>query len=247
MQDDVTTLVCLFHHRDQARAAMNDLLKTGLPDSAISLIEGRVGPEEKDELASFEMPDKDYDRLKAGLRDGGVVLAVDASADHTGPIESIFEKHSAGKIDEADKTYGSAPAPVAAAREDQGSFIPLVKEDLEVGKRTVDRGGIRVYRRVIEVPVEESVSLREEHVNVDRHTVDRPATEQDFAFGNRSFELTETAEEAVIGKSARVVEEVVVGKSASERTQTISDSVRHTEVEVEEIPASRTETYRRPN
>ena len=100
----------------------------------------------------------------------------------------------------------------------------------------MDAGGVRVYRRVIEIPVEESVSLREEHISVDRHAVDRPVTDADLlSGGDRVIELTETAEEAVIGKSARVVEEVHVGKQVSEHTEHIQDSVRRTEVEVESI------------
>ena len=107
---------------------------------------------------------------------------------------------------------------------------------MSVGKRTVDAGGVRVYRRIVEIPVEDSVSLREEHINVDRRTVDRAVTDADLlAQGERVIELTETAEEAVVGKVARVVEEVHVGKQMSEHTERIEDTVRRTEVEVEEI------------
>ena len=93
-----------------------------------------------------------------------------------------------------------------------------------------------MYRRVVEVPVEESIRLTEQHVSVERHPVDRPVTHQDLRLqGERTIELTETAEEAVVGKSAQVVEEVRVGKVATERTEQIHDSVRRTEVEVEEM------------
>ena len=71
---------------------------------------------------------------------------------------------------------------------------------------------------------------------MERHAVDRPVTEADLALqGNQTFELTETAEEAVVGKTAHVVEEVIVGKTATERTEHIHETVRRTEVEVEEI------------
>ena len=55
---------------------------------------------------------------------------------------------------------------------------------------------------------------------------------------DQSFEVTETAEEAVVEKSARVVEEVMVSKDATERTEHISDTVRRTEVEVEQVDAT---------
>jgi len=117
--------------------------------------------------------------------------------------------------------------------------IPIVQEELRVGKRAVQRGGVRIYQRMTERPVQESVQLREEHVNVERHPVDQPATEADMAaFKEGSVELRETAEEAVVSKTARVVEEVVVGKEATERTADINDTVRRTEVDVEQLGAT---------
>jgi uncharacterized protein (TIGR02271 family) len=123
--------------------------------------------------------------------------------------------------------------------------IPVVEEELKVGKREVQRGGVRVYSRVVETPVNESVNLREEHVSVERHRVDQPISTTDAtAFKEQSIELRESAEEAVVQKSARVVEEVVVGKEVSQRQQNISDTVRHTEVQVENL-ASDADYYRK--
>jgi uncharacterized protein (TIGR02271 family) len=123
------------------------------------------------------------------------------------------------------------------------SRIPVIEEELKVGKREVQRGGVRVFQRVRETPVNESVQLREEHVKVERHPVDKPATAADLAaFKEGSVELRETAEEAVVSKTARVVEEVVVGKEVTQRTEQINDTVRRTDVEVEQLGASRTGT-----
>jgi len=117
--------------------------------------------------------------------------------------------------------------------------IPIVQEELRVGKRAVQRGGVRIYQRMTEKPVQETVQLREEHVNVERRPVDQPATEADMnALKEGAIELRETAEEPVVSKSARVVEEVVVGKEATERTENINDTVRRTEVDVEQMGAS---------
>ncbi len=243
LQDDLTTLVCLFHHQDRAQAVMNDLNQAGIPQSAITLIGGpnaAVDALDKSDLASLGMPDKDYDHLKNGIREGGVVVAVAAPGTHANTIEDIFKKNSATKIDEADKTSlagAAAAAPLAAEAVNAETAIPIVEEELVVGKRAVNQGGVRVYRRVVEVPVEESVNLREEHVTVERHAVDRAVTGTD-AFRDRTIELTETAEEAVVGKNARVVEELLVGKTSSQHTETVRDTVRKTEVEVEEIPGS---------
>jgi uncharacterized protein (TIGR02271 family) len=114
--------------------------------------------------------------------------------------------------------------------------IPVVEEELAVGKREAARGGARIHTYVTARPVEESVTLREEHVNVERHPVNRPASEADLnTFKEGTFDVTERAEEAVVSKQARVVEEVVVNKEATERTETIRDTVRRTDVDVDEL------------
>ena len=115
------------------------------------------------------------------------------------------------------------------------TVIPIVEEEIAVGKRQVQSGGARIHTYVTEKPVEASVTLHEERVTVDRRPVDRAVTDADMAFGEKSFEVTETSEEAVVGKTARVVEEVVVGKTATERTETVRDTVRRTDVEVEDL------------
>ena len=122
--------------------------------------------------------------------------------------------------------------------------VPIVEEELEVGKRQVQSGGAAIHTNVIETPVEQSVNLREEHVTVDRHAVDRPVTAGDTAFQDRSYEVTQTAEVPVVAKTARVVEEVVIGKTATDRVETIHDSVRRTDVDVEELDSTRTGTDR---
>ena len=136
-----------------------------------------------------------------------------------------------GSAGAASALQGSQQRDTSAA-----AAIPVVQEELKVGKREVQRGGVRVFSRVVETPVNESIGLREEHVNVERHAVDQPISPADAtAFKEQTIELRETAEEAVVEKSARVVEEVVVGKEVTQREEQISDTVRHTEVEVERL------------
>lgn len=121
--------------------------------------------------------------------------------------------------------------------------IPVVEEELKVGKRAVQRGGVRVFTRVTEKPVQESVDLRKERVTVERHAVDQPASEADMAaFKEGTVELRETSEEPVVSKTARVVEEVVVGKEVTQETENIKDTVRRTDVDVEQLGASDTGT-----
>lgn len=127
-------------------------------------------------------------------------------------------------------------ADVAGAEE----VVPVVREELQVGKRTVTTGGVRIYARTVETPVTETVSLRSERAVVDRRPVDRPATEADLdALGETTIEVRETTEQPVVGKEARVVEEVRVGKVVEHHTQDVTDTVRNTEVAVEPIEPQR--------
>ncbi|WP_279603718.1 YsnF/AvaK domain-containing protein [Methylobacterium sp. E-041] len=112
-------------------------------------------------------------------------------------------------------------------------YIPVVEERLNVGKRMVDSGRVRVRSYAAEKAVSENVTLRDETVHVDRRVVDRAVTPGDMAlFEDKVIEATEMREEAVVSKEARVVGEVGIRKDAAQRVETITDKVRHTEVEV---------------
>jgi stress response protein YsnF len=111
--------------------------------------------------------------------------------------------------------------------------IPVIRENLQVGKEEVERGGIRLRSRVTENPVEETVNLREENVNVERNPVDRAATEADFR--EEDVEMRERAEVPVVNKEARVVEEINLNKEVTEREETIRDTVRETEVDIDKL------------
>jgi uncharacterized protein (TIGR02271 family) len=113
--------------------------------------------------------------------------------------------------------------------------LPIVEEQLRIGKRTVERGGVNVRTTSQEVPVQETVNLREENVTVERRPVDRAVGNAPDAFREGTIEITETAEVPVVSKEARVVEEVVVGKEVTERQETVRDTVKRTEVEVDEV------------
>ena len=230
-----TTLVCLFHQDSHAQAALDDLHRAGVDRSSITTISGKTEANSIfSTLDTMGVPQRDLKHLQEGVADGGTLIAVAAISDHVKVVERIFGDHRATKIDEAVRDV--EPTPLAAPASTESDVIPILDEELQVGKRTVDQGGVRVYRRVVEMPVEASIDLREEHVVVDRRPVDRPANQADLdAQGTRSFELTETAEEAVVGKSAHVVEELLVGKVVGEHTEHIRDTVRHTEVEVTEL------------
>lgn len=124
---------------------------------------------------------------------------------------------------------------------EQGEIaLPVIEEQMVVGKQVVNRGGVRVHTSVTETPVEKQINLKEEKVNVERHKVDREVTDADMKnFKEGEFEVRTQGEEAVVGKTARVVEEVVVGKDVTENQKTVSGTVKRTDVEVDEIKSKK--------
>jgi len=115
--------------------------------------------------------------------------------------------------------------------------IPVIQEEMEVGKRDIQTGKVRVRSQIIDRPVEENLRLRVEHINVERNPVNRPATEADLAnFREGSIEATEHAEVPLVAKETRVVEEVKVKKDIEEVNQTVRGSVRRQDVEVDRSP-----------
>ena len=124
--------------------------------------------------------------------------------------------------------------PVVAGRGTE-DVLQVVEERLNVGKRAVSRGKVRLHSYVVETEVSENVTLRDETVTIDRHPVDRPvATLGADAFQERTIEMEEIDEEAVVGKTARVVEEIGIRKDVSDRTETVRDTVRSTKVDIED-------------
>jgi len=115
--------------------------------------------------------------------------------------------------------------------------IPLSKETLDVSARRVG-GTTRVRRYVVETPVTREVPLHDETTTIERR---KPLTDQTGApgqFEERTVEVQETKEVPVVEKKAEVAEEVVVSKTATDRTETVQDTVRHEDVAVEPAATS---------
>ena len=177
-----------------------------------------------------------------GVRRGHVLLTAridDARADEA---IRLLDQSGAVDVDQLQDewrrqglTAGDADARDFGTRDE---VIPIVEERLAVGKREVERGGVRVRSYVVETPVSEQVSLRQENVSIDRRPVDRTLTGAEDAFRDRTIEMTETAEEAVVAKTAAIKEELTIRKDVSERTEEVNDTVRRTEVEVERTPGA---------
>jgi hypothetical protein len=127
------------------------------------------------------------------------------------------------------------PEPPVVAEE----HIPVVEEELRVGKRTMVRGGARVHAFMEEVPVVETIELLEEQTTIERRPVNRRLSEEEIVASgllqDRVIEVAEMREEAVVTKEAFVREELVVKKTVEKRIEQINDTVRRTAVEMERL------------
>lgn len=214
-------------------------------------------------LKDFFMPEEDRYAYSEGLSRGGTLLTATVEPAHVETAYDILEQNGSVDLDQRESTWrkegwsgysagtatgsttttGTATGAVTEATALKGTgtatgetdYIPVVEERLNVGKRVAESGRVRVRSYAVEKPVEEQVTLRDETVHVDRRAVDRPVTAADEAlFETKTIEATETREQAVVSKDARVVEEVGIRKDAGQRTETVTDTVRRTEVEVED-------------
>ena len=256
-------VVGLFEQRSDAEAALNDLVNSNFDRSHIDVKEQYTENSQNSlahlrrELEGEGVPEADAKLYEDGVRAGDTLEVAHVSDDRADEARDIMNRHGALDIHDAFTQRGGAGvvAPLAAvaapvspmpqtttANRETGNdeiVVPIVEEELSVGKRQIQRGGARVHTRMTERPVDASVTLREESVTVERHAVNRPVSGNEAAFGQAADVVVTTTEEVpVVSKEARVVEEVVVGKTETERTETVRDTVRRTDVEVEDVSAN---------
>jgi len=261
------TVIGLFDNKTEARAAMEELVEQGFIRENIDVSDRRfddsvtgdttaatTGTGVGDSISNFfsslfgddETTAQNYTNA-AYEADAILTVQVD-SEERARAAAEILDRHGAIDVDSRAAQYQQNFAQTSGTTENTATTgdnmsIPVIEEELQVGKRAVERGGARVRSRVIEKPVEETLRLREEHIVVNRQPVNRAVTDADMQnLKDGDIELTERAEEAVVSKQARVVEEVSVGKEVSEREETIRDTVRRTDVDVEETGGVTQET-----
>ncbi len=141
----------------------------------------------------------------------------------------------------APRTDIEARSGFGAAREAAGNVevIPVGEETLNVGTRRVAGETTRVRRLVVETPVEQGVSLREERVVVERRKPTGAAsTATQAILTDTAVEMSDSFEVVDVWKSVRVTEEIVLRREVTERHETVRDTVRRDEVIVEQTARS---------
>jgi len=252
------TVIGIFNSADEAQDAVQQLLDNGYNDNEVDYSgsatnysgTGTYNDDNENESGIsrfFKNLFGDNDegkRYSNAARNRYVVTVHASSAEEARRASDLLDEYGAIDTDENNGTYtddGTGSYRNTASdykfndTDNENKKIPVIEEELNVGKKVVQTGGVRVRSRIVEKPVEETIRLREERVNVERNKVNRPASDADFNNLNNTIEVKEHAEVPVVNKEARVVEEVDVNKSVNEREQTIRDNVRRQDVEVEDL------------
>jgi len=212
-------------------------------------------------LQKYGVKGTDLDGFCEGIRRGATLICAHTDDANATRVAEMFRGSPSVDLTRRTERWRSqgwsgydpkAPALASTDIEREREFgrnelhVPIIQETIAVGKREVDRGGVRVETHMVETPVQEQVALRDEQVRVERHAVNRPVGAGD-EMGDRVVEMRARGEEAVVAKQARVVEEVIVKKEGATHQETIRDTVKRTEVDVKQLATERTDRASRPS
>jgi len=232
------TLVAIYPSRAEAERAKDRIVACGIPSAKVALSPewtGEATPKKDDRswwdwLFGSDVPEHHRDWYGSNLRDGRTAVSVYLDdTTRRSEIQALLHEH--GALDAELATGEAGPGITGSERTSATEQrIPVVKEELEVGKRQrEDRYHVRVYTTAR--PAQESVNLRDERVIIERRPASGPA---DGTLPEaREFDVVEKHEEPVVAKTGRVTEEVVVRKDSTERTETVEGNVRETHVDVD--------------
>ncbi|CAO3451613.1 YsnF/AvaK domain-containing protein [Azospirillum largimobile] len=233
-----TIVVGLYKETGSAKKAFQALIAAGCQetdietfggaDSADKAAQGLLGHGFEKELA---------EQYGAAVRQGHTLVAADIADDDADAAEAILDENGAIDLPEASAGQKAGNKKAGNGGTVEQETLQSVKEEVEIGKRRVAKGGMKLTSEVTETPVRDTVTLRDETVDVEHRKVDRALSpdEEKAAFGEKTVELTATTETPEITKEARVVEEVVLSKTASEREQAVEATARRTDVKVEPV------------
>lgn len=200
-----------------------------------------LGEEHRTDWRDPDYAERDEQFYSRSIGEGNTVVAVHVQQEAIERVMRVLEEHhpvalaDTGAESAASNRAGAAPTPGKArpaGAGEQEQTIPLAEEQVEIGKRRVERP-VHVRRYVVERPVEQRVTLHDERVEIERR---RPADQQTVgagAFEERVVEVHESTEEPVVKKTATVTEEVLVRREDTEHTETVRDTVRKEEVDIE--------------
>jgi stress response protein YsnF len=257
------TVVALFNNSNEAQQAIDTLIDEGFDRTSVDLSNSNSNTSYSNDSTGYNDSNRDTNESgisrffnslfgdndeadkysKVAQRNSCVVTVHATSSEEAQRAADILDASGAMDVNEKAQEYGYGTTGTNINKDsmdtrsgNDSTSIPIVEENVQVGKREVETGGVRLRSRIVEKPVEENLRLREERVTVERTPVDRTATDEDLnSFQETDIEVVEHAEVPVVSKEVRVVEEVKLNKEVEHRDETVKETVRKTEVDVENI------------
>ena len=224
-----TSIIGLFETADIASKVFGELTKAGFKKDAVEILRDVAVSR-----ISSRLVEAGYDKDKAdsygkAMQKGGALVVAEADDDKADDALSTMRSFKALTPEALLEKLGNQTS-------EESQTAQVIEEELEVGvSRTT--GGKRLKTEVSEREVQETVTLHEEHVEVEHNKVDRVLKPEEAAkaFQENTIEMTEVSEKPVVTKQAHVIEEVALSKQSGERDVTVSGTVRRQDVTVEEI------------
>jgi uncharacterized protein (TIGR02271 family) len=193
-------------------------------------------------LMGLGVPEEDAQHFDRGIRAGGILVTVNAGARSQEAI-SILRSHEAdlgpSGISRYGEFAGAATTATSATTMDQdvvdttgGQRVELLEEELDIDKRQVQAGEVRIRKEVVTEQRQIEVPVSREEVVIER----RPASgrEVDAPIGaDEEIRIPLMEEQVEVDKHTRVREELEVGKRRVDETRTIRDNVRHEEATID--------------
>ncbi|MGH9755159.1 MAG: YsnF/AvaK domain-containing protein [Blastocatellia bacterium] len=215
-----TIVIGLFDNKSRAQTVTKELAGAGFNAGHIHLASS--GSAFKNAIAGANMAPDETNYYIGEIKRGAAAVAAESSPEQAKQAMQIMRSHKAKS---------------AGMHTERELAFPVIEEELHIGKRLVEHGGVSIYSRITERPVEQKVQLREERINVKHRHVDRIASEQDMGmFREVRVDITQMFEEPVIAKEPHVVEEVIVSKEVVDHPKTIRETLRRADVEVKRLP-----------
>jgi uncharacterized protein (TIGR02271 family) len=243
------TVIGIFKNTSDAQDAVEELLDNGFTEGNVDLsvnnatMSSATNNDSESGISKFFKNlfggDDESDRYTKAAERGSIVTVHTQTSEEAQQAAELLDKYGAIEVNDDDQ--GTNYESNTRSSEDyvnaeEGQTVSVIEENLQIGKRDTETGGVRLKSRIVEKPVEENLRLREEYVRIERNQVDRAATDEDLKnSGDVNIELIEHAEVPVVSKEARVVEEISIGKDVKHREETVKETVRKTEVDIEEI------------
>src|SRR5829696_3819737 len=169
------TIVGLFDNSREAQRAVVELVESGIPREDIGVTsrdynsyEGAetsrtdtyrddegIGDKISNFFSNLFGDDTEYaSHYSEAVTRGGTVVTVDAETEELADRAEAIMNRFGGETDERDTAYREGvDTKRADLKEGKEARIPIMEEQLRVGKREVEGGGVRVRTRVVERPV----------------------------------------------------------------------------------------------